>query len=68
MGVLEWWKSSGLEMKWSCWSLDDASKEGHVHVLEWWLNSGLEMKWSGWVVKNVSDERVKDWWTVSGLV
>ena len=44
--VLEWWKTSGLEMKWYGDAFDLTSENGRLVVLEWWENSGLELKWS----------------------
>lgn len=44
--LLEWWKRSGLEMKWTHVAMDWASKNGHVDVLEWWKQSELEMEWT----------------------
>jgi len=70
INVLEWWKRSGLEFKYSESSLDWASKYGHINVLEWWKNSGLELKYSeyslDWASKN-GHINVLTWWKNSGL-
>jgi hypothetical protein len=65
VAVLEWWKNSGLECKWSKDAMDWASCCGHVAVLEWWKNSGLECKWS----KSVDYEKktVREWWKTMDL-
>ncbi|KAJ3044949.1 hypothetical protein HDV00_000233 [Rhizophlyctis rosea] len=37
VSVLQWWKDSGLELKFSHAAMDGASSAGHVKVLEWWV-------------------------------
>jgi hypothetical protein len=56
VAVLQWWKESGLECKYSNNSMDFASMYGHIAVLQWWvefqrnsdsfdLRSNSERKW-----------------------
>jgi len=41
--VLNWWKQSGMKMKWSANALDFVSQSGQIEVVDWWKQSGLEM-------------------------
>ncbi|KAI8813480.1 hypothetical protein BJ742DRAFT_849336 [Cladochytrium replicatum] len=53
--AFEWWKSSRLELRWSCDSMDNATSNGSAEVLDWWKTSSLEPKWS----------EMLDWWKSS---
>lgn len=37
--VLEWWRTSGLQLRYTERALESASAEGRVAVLEWWKNA-----------------------------
>lgn len=70
LSVLNWWKESGFELKYTNESMDGASAKGRVEVLEWWKNSGLELKYSGHSINKAAEYghiEVLEWWKESGL-
>ncbi|KNE69744.1 hypothetical protein AMAG_14285 [Allomyces macrogynus ATCC 38327] len=70
VNVLEWWRVSGMPLKYSSSAMDMASKLGHVRVLQWWRDSGLKLKYSRNAVSGAAARGhivVLEWWNASGL-
>ncbi|KAI9179514.1 hypothetical protein H9P43_004840 [Blastocladiella emersonii ATCC 22665] len=79
VAVLEWWRMSGLALRYSAAALLHASAAGHVRVLQWWRDSGLPVRYGAKPMKAASRNghihvldwwlnlRALDWWLASGL-
>jgi hypothetical protein len=53
--LLDWWKHSGLECRYTDNAMDWASQNGHVVVLDWWKHSGLECRYTEYAMDWASD-------------
>ncbi|KAI9925210.1 hypothetical protein ASPWEDRAFT_705228 [Aspergillus wentii DTO 134E9] len=77
VNVLEWWRTSGLELKYSERALESASAEGRVNVLDWWKNASanapasnpLPLKVGKSVLLAAQSGRTASlgWWDASGI-
>ncbi|KAL8947188.1 MAG: hypothetical protein Q9222_006504 [Ikaeria aurantiellina] len=39
VNVLQWWRTSGLPMRYTDAALEQASSQGHIEVLDWWRSA-----------------------------
>ncbi|KAE8151380.1 hypothetical protein BDV25DRAFT_94989 [Aspergillus avenaceus] len=77
VNVLEWWRTSGLELRYTERALESASAEGRVAVLEWWKNASanapaskpIPLKVGKSVLLAAQSGRTASlaWWDASGI-
>lgn len=65
--MLDLWKYSGLELKYTFNNIDYASGHKYIETLNWWINSGLELKYSNNAIDYCNHIDILDWWISSGL-
>lgn len=75
--VLEWWRTSGLELRYTERALESASAEGRVNVLEWWKRASatapssrpIPLKVGKSVLLAAQSGRTASlaWWDASGI-
>ncbi|PWY76947.1 hypothetical protein BO70DRAFT_353981 [Aspergillus heteromorphus CBS 117.55] len=75
--VLEWWRTSGLELRYTERALEAASAEGRVAVLAWWkaasvnapISSPIPLKVGKSVLLAAQSGRTASlaWWDASGI-
>ncbi|KAL5358485.1 hypothetical protein BJX96DRAFT_146678 [Aspergillus floccosus] len=77
INVLEWWRTSGLELRYTERALEAASAEGRVAVLDWWKNASatappskpIPLKVGKSVLLAAQSGRTASlaWWDASGI-
>ncbi|KAJ5899373.1 Flavoprotein [Penicillium taxi] len=75
INVLNWWRQSGLELRYTERALESASAEGRVDVLDWWREASakspktLPMKVGKSVLLAAQSGRIASlaWWDSSGI-
>ncbi|KAI8804847.1 hypothetical protein BJ742DRAFT_741798 [Cladochytrium replicatum] len=56
--LLDWWRSSGFELKYTRFAMDFASESGSVKVLDWWRASNLPDELEQWGVEPCEQVRM----------
>ncbi|KAI9217002.1 hypothetical protein BC828DRAFT_276584 [Blastocladiella britannica] len=67
--VLEWWRRSGLPIKYSASALRYACLHCRIDLLEWWKASGLPLLYSADLLESLTADYqipVLEWWWASG--
>ena len=62
--ILDWFKNSDLQIKYTNYSINWASGSGHINILNWFKNSGLNFKYSKDAIRSASESghiHVLDW-------
>ncbi|KAF7594005.1 hypothetical protein BBP40_010402 [Aspergillus hancockii] len=77
INVLEWWRTSGLELRYTERALESASAEGRVAVLDWWKKTSanappsnpIPLKVGKSVLLAAQSGRTASlaWWDASGI-
>ncbi|KNG85474.1 putative phosphopentothenoylcysteine decarboxylase [Aspergillus nomiae NRRL 13137] len=77
VNVLEWWRTSGLELRYTERALESASAEGRVAVLDWWKKASanappsdpIPLKVGKSVLLAAQSGRTASlaWWDASGI-
>ena len=72
--VLEWWRRSGLELKYTDAALEQATMKGQLSVLEWWRDSAMQddriMLKTGRsliLAAQYGNCKALQWWDASGI-
>lgn len=70
VAILEWWKSSKLQVEYTESAMTWATMFAHLTVLNWWKNSGLKLKYNNDAIDIASrygELHALEWWRSSGL-
>lgn len=54
---MDWWATSGLELKYTYKAMEYAVNYLRIDMLLWWKNSGLKVKYSEWVLTEIEHDK-----------